>query len=170
MKKGVLTAGAGQHAAQISIKELMLMKTSVKRRSFLILVLCIVLAAATVLCMAGCKKKESPKADPSAQIVDKGTGAKKFEFDVVHKNGDSKRFMIHTDKDTIGAALVEVALVSGANTEYGLMVDTVDGEKLDYTEDGYYWAFYIDGEYAMTGVDSTNVEEGKVYTFKAEAA
>lgn len=146
------------------------MKTSVKRRSFLILVLCIVLAAATVLCMAGCKKKESPKADPSAQIVDKGTGAKKFEFDVVHKNGDSKRFMIHTDKDTIGAALVEVALVSGANTEYGLMVDTVDGEKLDYTEDGYYWAFYIDGEYAMTGVDSTNVEEGKVYTFKAEAA
>ena len=81
------------------------MKTSVKRRSFLILVLCIVLAAATVLCMAGCKKKESPKADPSAQIVDKGTGAKKFEFDVVHKNGDSKRFMIHTDKDTIGSIL-----------------------------------------------------------------
>ena len=104
------------------------------------------------------------------QIVDKGTGAKQFEFDVIHRNGETKRFMIHTDKDTIGAALVEVELVSGTSSEYGLMVNVVDGEKLDYTADGAYWAFYIDGEYAMTGVDSTNIEEGKVYTFKAEDA
>ena len=143
------------------------MSKSVKRKSILTLVLCIVLAAATVLCMAGCKKKEGPKADPSVQIVDKGTGAKQFEFDVIHRNGETKRFMIHTDKDTIGAALVEVELVSGTSSEYGLMVNVVDGEKLDYTADGAYWALYIDGEYAMTGVDSTNIEEGKVYTFKA---
>ena len=152
---GVLTAGAGQHAAQISIKELMLMKTSVKRRSFLILALCIVLAAATVLCMAGCKKKEA-------------TGTKSFKFEIVHKSGETKTITVKTDKETVGAALVEKGLIAGDESAYGLYVKTVDGETLDYETDGMYWAFYIDGEYAMTGVDSTTIEEGKTYTFKAE--
>ena len=30
------------------------------------------------------------------------------------------------------------------------------------------WAFYINGEYAMTGVDSTEITEGAEYTFKVE--
>lgn len=41
---------------------------------------------------------------------------------------------------------------------------------LDYDADGAYWAFYINGEYASTGVDSTNIEAGATYTLKAEAA
>ena len=48
------------------------------------------------------------------------------------------------------------------------MVDTVNGITLDYNKDGKYWAFYINNEYAMTGVDSTPVEEGAAYAFVAE--
>jgi hypothetical protein len=33
----------------------------------------------------------------------------------------------------------------------------------DYDVDQTYWALYIDGSYAMTGVDTTPIEAGKVY-------
>ena len=39
---------------------------------------------------------------------------------------------------------------------------------LDYEADGMYWAFYINGEYAQTGVDATGVEDSAVYAFRAE--
>ena len=38
----------------------------------------------------------------------------------------------------------------------------------DYDKDGTYWAFYINGEYASTGVDSTTIKEGDSYSFKQE--
>ncbi|MBQ1211437.1 MAG: DUF4430 domain-containing protein [Clostridia bacterium] len=41
---------------------------------------------------------------------------------------------------------------------------------MEYNADKAYWAFYVDGEYAMTGVDSTNIEAGKVYGFTATPA
>ena len=34
--------------------------------------------------------------------------------------------------------------------------------------DRTYWAFYVNGEYASTGVDSTPVNEGDTYEFKVE--
>ena len=40
----------------------------------------------------------------------------------------------------------------------------------DYDKDGVYWAFYIDGEYAMTGVDATNITDGAQYAFQMEKA
>ena len=39
----------------------------------------------------------------------------------------------------------------------------------DYDKDGAYWAFYINDEYALTGVDSTKIAEGEHYSFKVEA-
>jgi hypothetical protein len=77
-------------------------------------------------------------------------------------------FEVHTDKKTVGDALVEVNLIAGEEAQYGLYVKTVNGETLDYNKDKMYWSFYIDGEYAMTGVDQTKIEAGKAYAFKAE--
>ena len=75
---------------------------------------------------------------------------------------------MYTDEDNIGAALLGVELIAGEDSAYGLYVKTVDGQEADYDKDGHYWAFYIDGEYAMTGVDSTPIEDGKAYAFKYE--
>ena len=77
---------------------------------------------------------------------------------------------VNTDEETVGAALVALNLVSGSTSEYGLMVDTVNGITLDYNKDGMYWSFYINGEYAMTGVDATPVEADATYSFVATAA
>lgn len=99
-----------------------------------------------------------------------GTGKTTFSFVVTKLDKTSKTYTIHTDKTTVGAALLEVGLIAGSDSEYGLMVETVDGLKLEYNADKAYWAFYVDGEYAMTGVDSTNIEAGKVYGFTATPA
>ena len=82
--------------------------------------------------------------------------------------GNETTHKIKTDAATVGEALIEEGLIKGHTTDYGLYVDEVNGIALDWEKDGKYWAFYINGEYAMTGVDATNVEAGAVYTFKPE--
>lgn len=72
-------------------------------------------------------------------------------------------FTIHTDKATVGAAMQEHGLLEGEDSEYGLFIKKVNGILADYDVDQTYWGFFIDGEYAMTGVDSTNIEEGVTY-------
>ena len=91
-------------------------------------------------------------------------------FTVVTTDLDGKEttHKIKTDAATVGEALIEEGLIKGHDTEYGLYVDEVNGIALDWDKDGKYWAFYINGEYAQTGVDTTNVEDGAVYTFKPE--
>ena len=63
---------------------------------------------------------------------------------------------------------MSLGLIAGEDSEYGLYVKTVNGVTVDYDQDGKYWAFYVDGEYAATGVDSTDITTGATYTFKAE--
>ena len=91
-----------------------------------------------------------------------GEGAKTL---VVEVKADDRQvtFTIHTDKTTVGEALVEHGLLEGENGQYGLFIKKVNGIVSDYDVDQTYWGFYIDGEYAMTGVDSTNIEEGVTY-------
>ena len=76
------------------------------------------------------------------------------------------KFEIHTDKKTVGEALLEVKLIEGEDGPYGLYVKKVNGITADYDVDQTYWAFYINGEVAMTGVDVTDVEGGATYSFK----
>ena len=94
----------------------------------------------------------------------------KTSFTVVTTDleGNETTHKIKTDAATVGEALIEEGLIKGHDTEYGLYVDEVNGIALDWDKDGKYWAFYINGEYAQTGVDTTNVEDGAVYTFKPE--
>lgn len=111
------------------------------------------------------------QADTTADSSDAeslGEGAVQFTFTVVDGDGNETNFDIHTDAETVGAALLEQNLIAGDDSEYGLYVKTVNGITADYDTDGTYWAFYVNGEYAMTGVDSTPVEDGAVYAFKVE--
>ena len=97
-----------------------------------------------------------------------GEGKTVFQFVVVDKDGKETKFEIHTDKKTVGEALVDLKLIEGEDGPYGLYVKKVNGIKADYDVDKTYWAFYINGEMAMTGVDVTNVEAGATYSFKVE--
>ena len=97
-----------------------------------------------------------------------GEGATVCYFLVVDGEGNETAFEIHTDKTTVGDALLEVELIAGEAGDYGLYVKTVNGITADYDVDQTYWAFYINNEMAMTGVDATDVEVGATYSFKVE--
>ena len=91
-----------------------------------------------------------------------GKGAKTVAVEV--KAGEqSVTFTIKTDKDTVGAALLEHELIAGEDSQYGLYVKSVNGMTADYDVDKSYWAFYINGEYALSGVDTTAITEGAIY-------
>ena len=81
-------------------------------------------------------------------------------------DGQKTFFVIKTDKEIVGEALLDLKLIEGEAGPYGLYVKKVNGIVADYDKDKTYWGFYVDGEYAMTGVDMTKIEEGKTYSFK----
>lgn len=109
------------------------------------------------------------QSDPVMEATEAGQGEKFFYFQISHSDGTSNTYGIHTDAGTVGEALVDLELVAGDDSEFGLYVKTVGGETLDWDTDHMYWAFYENGEYANAGVDSTNITEGSVYAFVATA-
>lgn len=164
-------------------------KTNVKKA--LSLILCTVLIAAMALFTTACsdnKNQENPQTpaaeagaeqdvqdttpaiQPGGAVPVLGEGETVFMFSVFDKDGKETAYEIHTDKTIVGEALQELGLLEGEEGAYGLYVTVVNGIRADYDKDGVYWAFYIDGEYAMSGVDVTEIEVGKSYTFKVEKA
>lgn len=91
-----------------------------------------------------------------------GKGAKTVSVEVKAEE-QSVIFTIKTDENTVGAALIEHELISGEEGPFGLYIKVVNGITADYDVDKSYWAFYIDGEYAMSGVDTTEITEGTKY-------
>ena len=110
--------------------------------------------------------QKTPDTTDGKQTV--GEGSTSFDFQVTDAEGTTVSFTVKTDKTTVGEALSDAGLIEGEEGQYGLYVKTVNGVKADYDTDGTYWAFYIDGEYAMTGVDKTDINENSVYELKIE--
>lgn len=104
----------------------------------------------------------------SGEAVELGTGSKHFSLKVVDASGEESCFIIGTDETTVGEALQKLGLIEGEEGDYGLYVKTVNGITADYDTDGTYWAFYINGEYAMTSVDMTEITENTEYMLKVE--
>jgi len=142
------------------------------RNTLLSRILCMMLIVAMALFTVGCKQeeKESPKSGREAveDLIELGEGKTSFRFSVVDKDGKETGYLIHTDTDTVGAALLELGLIEGEEGDYGLYVKKVNGITADYDVDKTYWAFYIGEEYAMSGVDKTSIVEGESYSFKVE--
>lgn len=126
---------------------------------------CIVLIAVIALFTTGCNDSKTTSVPSETQVSSQTV---EFTFKVTDASGKEADFTISTDKKTVGEALLEEDLIAGDESEYGLYVKTVNGVTLDYDKDGMYWAFYVNGEYAQTGVDSTDVTAGAEYAFKAE--
>ncbi len=144
-------------------------------RRILSLALCFVLIAAAAL--TGCESQPeetrmetAPPAENPLSPTVMGEGENRFPFTLVDKEGVETVYEIHTDKEMVGEALQELGILEGEEGPYGLFIKAVNGVTLDYDKDGMYWSFYVNGEYALTGVDQTPITEGESYMIKAEAA
>ena len=133
-------------------------------RKLLSLILVLVLTAAAAL--TGCSgaptetttepvqtstPTEAPQ--PGGAATELGEGSKSFDFTIVDKEGNTHLYVIRTDAEMVGQALLEQELIAGEEGPYGM-----------------YWSFYVNGEYAMLGVDQTPITEGESYMIKAESA
>lgn len=92
-------------------------------------------------------------------------GGKQITIEVIDDAQASTVYEVSTDAEYLGDAIRETEGldVEGTESEYGLMVDTVNGVVADYNENGAYWAFYVDGEYCMYGMDQQPIEDGQAY-------
>ncbi len=136
------------------------------------LLLLTVLVVVMSVNLAGCGAAPAAQTAETATAVlesgEIGEGSRQFYLTVTDGDGNQYDYSVNTDAETVGEALLELGLIAGDETEYGLFVKEVNGFVADYDTDGTYWAFYIDGEYAMTGVDQTEISEGSTYTLQVE--
>ena len=94
-----------------------------------------------------------------------GQGAKTLTVKVKAEEKEIT-FTVKTDKEKVGDALIENSLIQGEPGAYGLYVKKVNGITADYDVNQAFWAFYENGQYAMSGVDLTDINEGTVYSLE----
>ena len=135
------------------------MKNTIKNKLALMLIIVMMIS------LASCDyfiRKDLPEIWQDATYVqdtELGEGSKTLVVRVeVEEN--TVTFTIHTDAETVGQALLDLGLIAGDESQYGLYIKQVNGMMADYDIDQTYWAFYINGEMAMTGVDAADVEAG----------
>ncbi len=125
----------------------------------------IILALVFIVCLVSCNTVDKTGVWENATYrrdMEFGKGEKTVVVEVKAED-QLVTFTIKTDEDTVGAALLEHDLIAGEDSEFGLYVKVVNGITADFDIDQSYWAFYIDGEYAASGVDSTEITEGTIY-------
>ena len=99
-------------------------------------------------------------------------GSKAITIEVVNKAQESTVYEVKTDAEYLRQAMEEAdgLTFSGTESEFGLMVDTVNGERADYTLDGAYWSFYVNGEYCNYGIDTQPVLDGDAFAITYTSA
>ena len=124
------------------------------------------LLLALVICLFSCAAPADfgELWEDATYVEDTEFGNGETTVNVEVKAGEhSVSFTINTDKTTLGEALLEHSLIEGEDSQYGLYVKKVNGILADYDINGSYWGFYKNGEYMMSGVDSTEIADGEHY-------
>ncbi len=128
------------------------------------LTVCLVLSLAA--CDAGKLSQGVQEGLENAGVLDttpKNEGQASFTVVVVHKDGTEKTFQYTTEEEFVGPVLEKDGLIQGNAGPYGMEITHVDGEKAVYTEDNAYWSVYEEAEYALQGIDTTPVVDGRTY-------
>ena len=115
------------------------------------------LALVMLFALTACSAKEEA---PSEAVS--------FKVIVTDLEGNETTFEYTSSASNVGEVLVAEGLVVGHDADYGLYIDSVNGIAADWDKDQTYWAFYVDGGYAASGVDLTEVTDGSTYSFKVE--
>lgn len=114
------------------------------------------------------KKKDNVGVEQNESATEENL--KKVGIEVINSKGESTKYELNTDASYLREVMDETDGLefSGTDSEYGLMVDTVNGEKADFNADGAYWSFYVNGEYCMNGIDTEPVKDGDNFQIKYE--
>lgn len=95
-------------------------------------------------------------------------GAKEITIEVINSADESIVYELNTDAEYLRQAMDEAdgLTYDGTESEYGLMISTINGEVADYNVDGAYWSFYVNGEYCNYGIDTQPVMDGDAFVIE----
>ncbi|MDE6700061.1 MAG: DUF4430 domain-containing protein [Acetatifactor sp.] len=95
-------------------------------------------------------------------------GSKSITIEVVNDRQETTAYQLQTEVEFLRQAMEEAEGLSfsGTESEYGMMVDTVNGLTADYNTDGAYWSFYVNGDYCNYGIDSQPVLDGDIFSIR----
>ena len=91
-------------------------------------------------------------------------GSKAITIEVVNQAEESTLYELKTDAEYLRQAMEEAEGLefSGSESQYGLTIETINGETTDFNN-GSYWSFYVNGDYCNYGVDSQPVYDGDAF-------
>ena len=116
-----------------------------------VIALC-VLAVAAAACLALYFALRPPAA----------AGDKTVTVQVVHGDGTDREFVLNTDQEYLGGALVEGGVVEDNQGPYGLYILTADGETADEAKQEW-WCITRDGGQLNLGADQQPIADGEHY-------
>lgn len=120
------------------------------------LVIAIVAVVVIIALMAGIYFLTRPQAS---------TDEKTFTLTVVHADGTENVQTITSSEEFLAPALIAEGIINDEGIETG-MYYTVDGETASWEENQSYWAFYVGGDYATEGMNTTAIADGAEYTLE----
>jgi hypothetical protein len=93
-------------------------------------------------------------------------GEKNITIEVVMADSTSSLYEVNTDAEYLIEAMEDAdgLTFEGEEGIYGLSVSTVNGVRADYTLDGAYWGFFVNGDYCNYGVSQQPVEDGDAFS------
>ena len=97
-------------------------------------------------------------------LVPRGLEGGKLIHIEVTADGSTFKKDIRTDAAYLRGALEEANLIEGQESTYGLWVTAVNG-RVANDADMEWWALYVNGEFAMFGVDDMPIEDGDTFTY-----
>lgn len=122
-----------------------------KNKRLIVSIVALVCLLSLLLCACGNK---APVAD--------GT-EKTFTIQVVHADGTVMEKEITTTQQFLAHALFDEKILVEEEALTTGMYLIVDGEEASWEKDKAYWGFYVNGEYAIEGMNTTEIEAGAVY-------
>lgn len=124
--------------------------------------ICAVLVLVCLLGLTACGNNVNKEGlwENATYLEDTTLGEGSTTFKMVVKAGEqSVTFTVNTNKETVGAALLELNLIEGDNGMY----TKVNGITADYNVDKSYWGFFVNDAYANEGIDTTKIEKDSTY-------
>lgn len=96
---------------------------------------------------------------------DSAEGKKEIKIEVINSKMESKVYEVKTEAEFLRQAMEEAEGLEfeGEESQYGLVLQSVNGEKAVYEEDGAYWCIMVNGEYGNYGADQQPVADGDQY-------
>lgn len=124
------------------------------------------LLALSLLC--GCKSTEDLWQN-ATYTADTSLGEGNCSFTLTVEASDkSVVFDIATNSLYLGQALLDLGLIEGQSSTYGMYIEKVNGILADYSKNGAWWGVYVNGDAAQTGIDFIAITNGASYTLRYE--